>query len=209
MAVFGPLKQAYRKEVGCLDEWVTDSTTASKRAFLECYFKARKASITIQNVKSGWKSAGLWPVTIRRPLSKSLVTKASPSQQASQPSSQQWDEAVSVIPWSTTHRPADLRHQLHQLTYPAGYTHTIRRLSRKVQKGYDEEASRKALLERQRSCKRKKVTLSPNSTFATIEHIQRAQNPGAGEIDGPDESSASKLSSEAKSCIWVGGKPKE
>ncbi|KZL63508.1 transposase, partial [Colletotrichum incanum] len=148
---------------------------------------------------------------------------ASSSQQTSQPTSQQWDEAVSIIPWSTPHRSDDLRHQLHlfnQLGKDALDTHTIRHLSRKVQKGYDNQASRLAVLEQQvhqlqaqldsqRQHKRKKVPTSPNSTFATIWDIQKAKNPAVGEIDDPDESSASELSSEAESCVWVGGKPGE
>ncbi|KAK6224541.1 transposase [Colletotrichum tabaci] len=224
VAVFSPLKQAYRKEVGYLDDWVTDSTVAGKRAFLECYFKARKASITSQNIKSGWRASGLWPVSIRRPLSNPMVSKAQEtSQQTNQPSSQQWDEAISIALWSTPHRSADLRRQLHlfnQLGKDGLDTHTIRHLSRKVQKGYDEQASRvvhleqqvrqlEGQLEEQQQRKRKKVRLSPNRTFANIWDIQRAQGLDIGDIGSPDESRASELSSEAGSCIWVGGRDSE
>ncbi|KDN69817.1 putative transposase [Colletotrichum sublineola] len=209
VAVFGPLKQAYRKEVRYLDDWITDSTIAGKRAFLECYLKAREASITIQNIKAGWKATGLWPVSIRRPLSSSLVTKAQQtSQQTSQPSSQQWDEAVSIVSWSTPRKSANLRHHFHQidqLVKDRLDIHTFRHLSRKVQKAYNKEAQ----LEDHQSRKRKKVPLSPNSTFAKVGDVQQPENPDAGRIDSPDESSASELSSEAESCIWVGGKPEE
>ncbi|KAF4808961.1 hypothetical protein CGCTS75_v014792 [Colletotrichum tropicale] len=207
-----------------MDDWVSDSTVAGKRAFLDCYFTARTAAITAQNIKAGWKWAGLWLVSLRRPLSNALVSKASSSQLASQQiGSQQWDEAVSVIPWSTPHQSADLRHQLHllsQLGKDGLDTHTIRHLSRKVQKGYDNQASRLAILEQQvkalqaqldthRRCKRKKVPLSPNSTFASIEHIRRAQIGSSDAEDITDESSVSELSSAAESCIWVGGRAEE
>ncbi|EFQ36792.1 transposase [Colletotrichum graminicola M1.001] len=216
VAVFSLLKQAFCKEVVYLDGWLTDPTIAGRRAFLECYFKARKISTTSQNIRSGWRAAGSWPVAMRRPLSNPLIAKAQQTtSQTSQPSSQRWDEAVSIVPWSTPHRSADLRHQLHQLTQLGQDgldTHTIRHLCKKVQMGYGEQASRLALLERQvsalqakledqRSRKSKKVPLSPNSTFATIGHIQRTRNTDTGDTDSPDESS------EAENCIWMSDKP--
>ncbi|KAK1953510.1 hypothetical protein LY78DRAFT_622244, partial [Colletotrichum sublineola] len=66
-----------------------------------------------------------------------------------------------------------------------------------------------AHMNNQQSRKRKKAPLSPNSTFVTIAHIQRARNPEAGQIDSPDESAVCDSSSEAESCIYVGGKPSE
>jgi 4-hydroxybenzoate polyprenyltransferase len=227
VAVYSPLKNAYRKGVGSMDDIVTDSTVASKRAFLACYIDARDTAITSQNIKSGWKGAGLWPISRHRPLSNPLVSRASSSQpsQPSQPisGSQQWDESVSVIPWSTPHRSSDLRHQLHQLQQLGKDrldTYTLRHLSRKVQKGWDDQASRLVNLEQQvrhlqghldiqQQRKRKKVPLSPNSKFATIRQITQAQKSPIDNMDTPDESSASELSSEVGSCIWVGGKPEE
>src|SRR5690606_10068265 len=59
-SVFGPLKSAYRKELGYLEQW-NDSTIVGKRNFLNCYRKARQSALTAQNIRSGWKSTGLWP----------------------------------------------------------------------------------------------------------------------------------------------------
>ncbi|EFQ36811.1 transposase, partial [Colletotrichum graminicola M1.001] len=172
--------------------------------FVACYFAAREASITTKNTTSGWKSAGLWPVSSRRPLSNFLVSKASSThqedQQSSQPRSQQLDEAASIVPWSTPHRSADLRHQLHQLVQLGKDgldTHTLRRPSRKMQKSWDNQASRLVLLKQQfqhiqahldnqRQRKRKKVPLSPNSRFAAVAHIQQARQSPDDSIDSLD-----------------------
>ncbi|KZL67535.1 transposase [Colletotrichum tofieldiae] len=129
-----------------------------------------------------------------------MVSKAQEtSQQTNQPSSQQWDEAISIALWSTPHRSADLRRQLHlfnQLGKDGLDTYTIRHLSRKVQKGYDEQASRVVHLEQQ-----------VRQLEGQLEEQQ--QRLDIGDIDSPDESRASELSSEAGSCIWVGGRDSE
>jgi len=77
MAVFGPLKTKYRAQLnGCLSSLTSDSV-AGKRAFLKCYRRARIHRITDLNIKAGWKALGLWPVSLRKPLSNSLVIKNS------------------------------------------------------------------------------------------------------------------------------------
>ncbi|OHW98673.1 transposase [Colletotrichum incanum] len=138
-------------------------------------------------------------------------------QEEEQPSSQQWDESVSIAPWLTPRRSADLRHQLHQLSQlcKGGLdTHTIRHLSRKVQKGWDNQASRLALLEQQvkalqaqldshRNRRGKRAPpLSPNSAFTIVTNIQQSQQSDDN-LDSPDEFSVSESRSEAESCIWV------
>ncbi|OHW97575.1 transposase, partial [Colletotrichum incanum] len=71
-SVFSPVKSAYRKELGYLSQW-NDSTIIGKRNFFSCYQKARLAGLTAQNIKSGWKYTGLWPVEIAKPLMSSLL----------------------------------------------------------------------------------------------------------------------------------------
>lgn len=90
-------------------------------------------------------------------------------------------------------------------------------LSKKVSKAFDEKdaelatALRKvealeAQVEAGRARTRMKVKLSPNSKFADIEAIHKAQLE-AGEIkDNTAESSDSDLPSEAGSCILVASK---
>ncbi|GKT51720.1 uncharacterized protein ColSpa_11901 [Colletotrichum spaethianum] len=64
-------------------------------------------------------------------------------------------------------------------------------------------------MDSQQQGKRKKVQLDPNTKFANIEDIRRAQIEGGEAEDCPAESSESELPSEAESCIWVGGKDEE
>ena len=55
--------------------------SSRQKEFLTCYRKARQLAFTAKNIRSGWKSTGLWPVSIARPLLSPLLlensTKAS------------------------------------------------------------------------------------------------------------------------------------
>ncbi|KZL65340.1 transposase [Colletotrichum tofieldiae] len=213
-SVFRPLKVAYRKYLGYLDIQ-SNSTVTGKRNFIDCYRRARLDALTIQVIKSSWKHTGLWPVDVAQPLSSPFT--------AGQSGSQQWDEAVSIVPWSTPRKSADLQRQLHlfnQLTQDTREIYTQRHLFRKVQKGWDQQAYRLTVLERQAQAfqaqtdsqqqgRRKRVQTDPNTTFANIEDIRRAQIAAGEAESSTSESSGSELSSEAESCIWVGGRDEE
>ena len=92
---------------------------------------------------------------------------------------------------------------------------TRRQLFYKVQKAIDEKdvqlatslqkiKSLEAQVEAGKRRKRKKVKTSPNSKFANIEAIHKAQVE-AGEVENStDESSESDIPSETGSCIVVG-----
>ncbi|KAK0368171.1 transposase [Colletotrichum limetticola] len=72
MAVFGPIKSVYRKELG-KEDIVDNSTIVGKRYFLSCYQKARLAGLTSSNIRSGWKATGLWPPNMSKPLTNPMV----------------------------------------------------------------------------------------------------------------------------------------
>lgn len=120
-SVFGPLKAAYKKELGYLQQW-NDSTVVGKRNFLACYRKARQSAFTAQNVRSGWKSTGLWPVSIARPLLSPLLLENSikasskvnstPDRTLRSRPIQQWDIASSTVTWSTPKKVVDIHDQL-------------------------------------------------------------------------------------------------
>ncbi|KAM5344326.1 hypothetical protein ACJ41O_012863 [Fusarium nematophilum] len=57
VAVFGPVKNAYRREVSKL-AGLADTTLLGKITFLRYYEKARKKGITYQNIIAGWKTSG-------------------------------------------------------------------------------------------------------------------------------------------------------
>jgi hypothetical protein len=70
------MKHAYRNELENLN-LLTGSTPFGKRNFLACYQKARKASLTVENIKSGWKATGLWPPNSAKPLMSRLLLENS------------------------------------------------------------------------------------------------------------------------------------
>lgn len=119
----------------------------------------------------------------------------------------------SDIIWSTPRKSVEFKEQVRVANLLEENTVTQRQLFRKVRKAFDEKDVQVAVLERQvealqaqletaRPRKRRKVDLSPNSRFATIEDIQRTQMAvGEAEITS-DEESDSEIS-EAGSCIVV------
>jgi len=60
VAVFGPLKTAYREQVGRLLRG--GSGTVSKEHFTMLYSRARDAAFISRNIKSGWSKTGLYPL---------------------------------------------------------------------------------------------------------------------------------------------------
>ncbi|KAJ0129379.1 hypothetical protein HZ326_27519 [Fusarium oxysporum f. sp. albedinis] len=74
VAVFGPLKRAYRKFLSDLAS-VADSSHIGKITFLYTYDKARKEAITKLNALAGWKATGLWPVNLAKVLMNPMVTQ--------------------------------------------------------------------------------------------------------------------------------------
>ena len=116
--------------------------------------------------------------------------------------------------WSTPKKTSDFKDQVQLSNQLAEHLTTQRLLFRKIQKAFNEKNVQLATAQRQiqalearietiKPRKRKKVDLSPNSKFANIEDIHRAQL-AVGEIEsGLDEESDSESLSEAGSCIRV------
>ncbi|KAL0940515.1 transposase [Colletotrichum truncatum] len=212
-SVFGPLKAIYKKELLYLDQWDA-STVIGKRNFLLCYGKARHIAFTSKNIISGWKYTGLWPVSIAKPPMSPLLlgNPSTPARQTDQPykglsnaiAGEKWASETSAVCWSTPTKRSELQDQFNLYNKVGHDRNTQRLLFRKVQKGFDEQSYKLAVAQRKiealeaeveasRARKRKKVTTSPNSKFANIEAIRKAQIE-AGEIeDSSDESSKSDL----------------
>ncbi|KAK1950791.1 hypothetical protein LY78DRAFT_542356, partial [Colletotrichum sublineola] len=108
--------------------------------------------------------------------------------------SKQYDEAVSAVKWYTPRRSANIQRQFHlysQLCKNKSRARTIRLMSRKIQKGWDQLEDKIAIQEQQhrhlldqlesqqqqqQQNRWKKVPLSPNSTSASTRHIQHMQD---------------------------------
>ncbi|KAK1839747.1 transposase [Colletotrichum chrysophilum] len=234
-SVFSPVKSAYRKQLGYLTQW-NDSTIIGKRNFISCYQKARLAGLTVDNIKSGWKWTGLWPVAIAKPLMSSLLlpkastttatpsTPSTPLNKTAQSIQDAQDisglaSAGSAVAWSTPKRVKDLDSQLQLFSQLEQSITTQRQLFRKVKKGFQEQSIQLAtaqheiqLLQAQvnnsAARKRKAVKVDPNTKFATIGDIQQAQIEASEVEINTDESSASDYPSEAESCIVVATMPR-
>ena len=227
VGVFAAMKAYYRKEIGFL-ALLTDSAPIGKRNFLISYQRARGKALSSQNIQSGWRSSGLWPVCVARPLTSPLLLENSnqtPKQPAEEvnydmtgPSDIQTPPNASmagIFVWSTPKKSIDLQrqlrgfHQLQQTDLP-----TQRQLFRKIQKGFDEkdylimdaELRIQALetkLDLSKPRKRKRVELSPNSKFATIEDIQKTEETINEALIGESDSDTSSISTAALDCIIV------
>ncbi|KAK8121468.1 transposase [Apiospora kogelbergensis] len=120
-----------------------------------------------------------------------------------------------IFVWSTPKKSIDLQrqlrgfHQLQQTDLP-----TQRQLFRKIQKGFDEkdyllmdaELRIQALetkLDLAKPRKRKRVELSPNSKFATIEDIQKTEETINEALIGESDSDTSSVSTVTLDCIIV------
>ncbi|CCF33276.1 hypothetical protein CH063_05495, partial [Colletotrichum higginsianum] len=125
-----------------------------------------------------------------------------------------WASVSSAVAWSTPRKMKDLAGQLKLFTELDNDASTQRLLFIKVKKGFSEQSYKLAtaqhnleLLQAQvtnnAARKRRTVQIDPNTKFANIKDIQKAQIE-AGEKEGiTDESSESDLPSEAESCIVV------
>lgn len=66
VAIFGPLKTAYREQVERL--FRGGAGTIGKQHFTLLYSRARETAVTQRNVRSGWSKAGLFPFNPERVL---------------------------------------------------------------------------------------------------------------------------------------------
>ncbi|OAQ61378.1 transposase [Purpureocillium lilacinum] len=223
LSVFSPLKHYYRKQVGFLS-LLTDSSPVGKQNFLSCYQRAREQALTTSITKGDWKATGLWPVSVAKPLLSPLLlensnkrkkdAKNTPETSRGPFSASGWQSDASQIAWSTPRRPQDLKVQVLQFNQLDDDVPTKRLLFRKITKGFDEKDGllAKAQLQIQaletqlaavKPKKRKRVETNPNSRFADIEAVRRAQAEViAAENEVLDETE-DELSEIGDDCIVV------
>ena len=180
LAIFGPLKSAYRKHAGRL-YMQTDTSGFGKSGFLLCFAKARNEGITSQNIKAGWRAAGLWPLNPRKPLRNGqLLPQHSPQRLPQQTQQQQANQ-----PFYTPQRRDDIR-SLMQRLHDSPRKAAIRVASRKLVKAHDqltlksamrdeEVQSLKAQIELLQPRKRARVKPNPNEKFVNIVQIMKAK----------------------------------
>jgi 4-hydroxybenzoate polyprenyltransferase len=213
LSIFSPLKHAYRKRLGAL-ALQNDSTPIGKQNFLNCYKQAREDALTEKNCKQGWAASGLWPVRMAKPLmSRLLLENSNKSTQLAPETLQntvvpEWNRDGSLIEWGTPQKSVDVREQARQITRLGSLdAATARTLLRSVSKSIDQKdfviAQHELRIKQLESRvvqlqprKRKKVKTSPNSKFATIEDIIKAQiEAGDREIVSLDSDDTTILAS--------------
>lgn len=145
LMVFAALKNAYRKRLGMLPLH-NDSTPLGKQNFMDCYYHARLAGLTASNIIAGFRTTGLWPVSLAKPLMSKLMlensNKASitPEQSSRTGPVPNWTQDQSSIIIQTPHKPEDIRGIASQITgLETVNSATARVLFRKIAKSIDQQ----------------------------------------------------------------------
>ncbi|KXH39441.1 transposase [Colletotrichum salicis] len=139
-----------------------------------------------------------------KPLTNSMVL----------PSQATWASATSVVDWSTPRKASELSGHLKLFTELSPDHNTRRLLFRKVKKALSEQAfhlatSRhqvrvlEAKVERIRPRKKKSIPTDPNTKFANIWNIQRAQEDSGDRLVSPSRLAGVELPRENNDCIIV------
>jgi len=224
LSVFGPLKARYRARYNEVVSGFDEGTVAEKRAFLECYRQARVCGMTESNIKAGWKATGLWPVSLRKPLSNGLVIKNSNGNVGQVTATVSISLQAVHNPilgknsedrplWFTPKKPKDFRVQGQVFLAGQKRTASDRLFLRKTAKAFDNvvfqlantmhqlEAAEKSL-ERTKGRKKRRVEVDPNTQFAGIEEIRRSQRE-AGREDLEVSEREEEEDSGTEDCILV------
>lgn len=226
LAVFSPLKQAYRNLFN-ENTTLTDNSVANKQKMLICLIQARKAAMTRRNITSGWRGTGLWPVNIDKPLNNRLLFE-----NANKPTDNKDLTIEDLYSRSPTPSPPPIRpfevvfstprsaKDIREMRRIAGqYPHdssTQRQLWRKIEKSLDLYIAQVATLQYIRAAqtsqiealqpsRRRRVEPDPNALFVNTQQIHRAQiEVGRIEEDMVEQSDHEPNDSQG-SCIVVRG----
>lgn len=195
VAVYGPLKKVYRREVQKLVN-VTDLTPVGKITFLKCYYLARGITITSKNILSGWRATGLWPVNQAKPLLNRMTKQ--PAKRAITPPREivNWSQGEAGTLLNTPQSSVGLRDAFSVISSSISYDCAIRLFIAKVGKGLDTQNTiivgqdrdlslLKHQIEELRPKKRKKVLYDANTKFAKVPDIWRARGIMYGHLDPP------------------------
>jgi hypothetical protein len=218
VSLHSPLKSHYRKEVGFLG-LLTDSSPIGKRNFLSCYAKARKEALSAKTIKAGWKATGLWPKSMANPLLSPLLLENSNARintpQASQSESRPSRINSSLIVLSTPRKSIEIKAQVTRFqSLGTSDPSTQKLLFRQIIKGFEEQEyvladhsyriqSLEVQLEKARPRKRMKVRTSPNSKFADISDIRRAQIAAGEAINTEEDKEEGNESDSTLDCILI------
>jgi 4-hydroxybenzoate polyprenyltransferase len=189
VAVFSPLKTAYRKIIHA-SPLSTVSSPASKQRFVSAYYEASRKAMTTSNIQSGFKSAGIWPLNGDMVLEK-VRQEAPPIRPSTPPptATTAAPNAEKTLPF-TPQKGVDLNAQFEWANSAGLCSRERRRRGRaflsRVSKRIDADNATKASLRNKldtaaaqlaaQSIKRgKKVKIDPNVGFARVEEFEVAR----------------------------------
>ncbi|KAJ3455242.1 hypothetical protein MRS44_013842 [Fusarium solani] len=166
--VFNVSKAAYRKELQKLTS-LTDSAPVDKVNFIKAYAKAREVGMTKENILSGWRVTGNWPISRRKAL---IHPEIQPDKKETTPAS----DGLSDGQRDSDNTPKTSRHirDLGKNKSPS-----TRRRYYVISKGFEEQESKIASLSarvasleeevgRLSRGKKRKAIPNPNRKFMTL-----------------------------------------
>uniref|UniRef100_A0A8H7K3R7 HTH CENPB-type domain-containing protein n=1 Tax=Bionectria ochroleuca TaxID=29856 RepID=A0A8H7K3R7_BIOOC len=204
LSIFSALKRAFRRFLS-EQQLQTDSSPVGKMTFLRCYHLARLAALTVENILSGWKASGMWPINVAVPLMSPYVLaprytfQTRPSTPPATPAvGLKRKEAVMTTPTGSQ----QLRGLIRDFVDEKEVDPTIRLLFRKICKGLDEQQIQLSISNTENTQlkesnkllqpkKRRTVHPDPNKRFIKISNIIDARDRYKGQLDA--EISAQEL----------------
>lgn len=186
VSVFGPLKKHYRNEVSYRSSLV-DGSDLGKQGFLRCYALAHHRAFSNVNIRSGWKTTGLWPVNRNKVLESSQFTINTGPPLLPDPVTPRRFTRGGIEYPGTPQRSQDMKKFINMLD---GTPRTIKRHAiyalEKSGKAIDKRnvnivgaerrtSEAEAKLELCMPYKKKRVVPNPNVTFVNIANIKRSQ----------------------------------
>ncbi|KAK8074017.1 DDE superfamily endonuclease domain-containing protein [Apiospora phragmitis] len=174
--VFNSLKACYRRELGKLVS-LTDSRPVDKFNFIRCYARAREAAFTKQNIKSGWKVMGNWPISRRQAMNHPEIQEDRVAGPVDQPPERAPDDS-----------PSTPKNSREIKDMGAGKSPTTRRLFGKAAHAFEGQQSQLAEkdatiallqeeLDRLKRGKKRKAVTNPNRRFITVSEALAAGEP--------------------------------
>ncbi|TLS20308.1 uncharacterized protein PpBr36_11424 [Pyricularia pennisetigena] len=196
LSVFSVLKSEYRRRLTATG-FVTDSTVVGKRLLLQCYYEARGRAFKATIIRSGFKTTGLWPLRIAKPLMNPLLLENANSQRhkAVGPQIVAALESGAIVPepetpkkssrttWETPVRSYELARQLSTIRSQSRVSPTRRSYHLKLIRAWEQKefdsvrkdcqiAILEAKLEAARPVRRRKVQMDPNEAFVDIRDVE-------------------------------------
>ncbi|RKK10896.1 hypothetical protein BFJ66_g18057 [Fusarium oxysporum f. sp. cepae] len=149
VGVFGPAK-AYFQRLAKKYAAFNTKGPIHKQRFITIYKEATDIAITPRNIRAGFKSAGIWPISLEKALSKVMTPSEPPMQNHGSSTPQHQRVSSPVIPY-TPKTGNELIAQLKELQSAQNqHKRDLRRLGRKTARELDHLKSQNTI-ERQKS----------------------------------------------------------